>query len=33
MTNMLTVVSCTFSALAGICFVSGLAVLFGGKDR
>lgn len=23
----------TFSAVAGICFVSGLAVLMGGKER
>ena len=27
------VVGLTLSAVAGICFLSGLAVLFGGKDH
>ncbi len=31
MSNGLVVVSYTLSALSGICFVTGLAVLFGGR--
>lgn len=33
MTNIMTFVSCTLSAMAGICFVGGIAVLMGGKGR
>jgi hypothetical protein len=31
MNNGLAVVSYTLSALSGICFVAGIAVLFGGR--
>ena len=31
MRNMLTFISCTFAAVSGICFVSGIAVLSGGR--
>lgn len=31
MNNSLVVVSYTLSALSGICFITGLAVLLGGK--
>lgn len=32
MNGMLTFVSCTFAAMAGLCFVGGIAVLNGGKE-
>lgn len=32
MSNTLAFVSYTLAAIAGVCFVSGLAVLFGGKE-
>ncbi len=32
MNNGLIVVSYTLSALSGVCFVAGLAVLFGGRS-
>lgn len=31
MNNLLTFVSCTLAAMAGLCFVGGIAVLSGGK--
>lgn len=31
MNNILTFVSCTLAAMAGLCFVGGIAVLSGGK--
>ncbi len=33
MSNMLTFASCALAAMAGICFVGGIAVLSGGKER
>lgn len=33
MNSFLTLVSCTLAAMAGICFVGGLAVLSGGKEQ
>lgn len=33
MNGVLTLVSYTLAAMAGICFVGGLAVLSGGKER
>lgn len=32
MNNVLTFVSCTLAAMAGLCFVGGIAVLSGGKE-
>lgn len=32
MKNGLAVISYTLSALSGICFVTGIAVLFGGRE-
>lgn len=29
--HFLTVMSCAFAAMAGVCFVGGIAVLSGGK--
>jgi hypothetical protein len=29
----MTLIGLTFSAAAGICFIGGIAVLFGGKER
>lgn len=33
MSGIMAFVSCTLSAMAGICFVSGIAVLMGGKEH
>jgi len=33
MCNILTFVSYAFAAMAGICFVGGIAVLSGGKEN
>lgn len=33
MNSILTLVSYTLAAMAGICFVGGLAVLSGGKEQ
>lgn len=33
MNGMMTFMSYTLSAMAGICFVGGIAVLMGGKER
>jgi hypothetical protein len=33
MNNALTIISYTFAALAGLCFVGGIAVLSGGKGK
>lgn len=33
MNSFLTLVSYTFAAMAGICFVGGIAVLSGGKEQ
>lgn len=33
MTNGIVVLSYTLAAMSGICFVTGLSVLFGGKER
>lgn len=33
MSNMLSFVSYALAAMAGICFVSGIAVLSGGRER
>lgn len=33
MSSFMAFVSCTLSAMAGICFVGGIAVLMGGKER
>lgn len=33
MSSMLTILSCGLAAMAGICFVGGIAVLSGGKER
>lgn len=33
MNSVLTLVSYTLAAMAGICFVGGLAVLSGGKEQ
>lgn len=32
MSNILALVSCTLAAMAGICFIGGVAVLSGGKE-
>ena len=31
--TIMTLIGLTFSAAAGICFIGGIAVLFGGKER
>lgn len=31
MNNLLSFISCTLAAMAGVCFVGGLAILTGGK--
>lgn len=33
MNTILNLVSCTLAAMAGICFIGGIAVLSGGKER
>lgn len=33
MSGIMAFVSCTLSAMAGICFVGGIAVLIGGRER